>query len=127
MAATEVEIKIAEIKAWFEGFTPSNETEERFKSAVKEALENVTRDFKVKYVKWVPGKTWESYTKELGSFGARFMSRYEYWLLCAQMVAAGDYAMGLCFAMEYYSWHRPEYMDLSDKSASVNLILSEKS
>lgn len=130
MAATEVGINLAEIKAWFEGFTPSNEREERFKSAVKEALENVTQDFKVMYwcpVKWVPGKTRESYTKELESLGLRPGSPHEYCLLCAQMVAAGDDAMWLYFAMEYYSSRRPEYMDLSDISASVNLIMSEKS
>ena len=61
-ATAEVEIKIAEVKDWFESFNPSNEMEERFKSAVKEALENVTRDFKVMF--WTPFEIRISVIKE---------------------------------------------------------------
>lgn len=43
-----MEVKIAVIKEWNEGFKPSNKNQERLKSRVEEALKEVDQDFKVK-------------------------------------------------------------------------------
>ena len=84
-----MKVKIAEIKEWLEGFNPSNEMEERFKSQVKEVLEKVTQDFEVGPaipMKLDPTKTWgENCKAHEAATGGRNIGAYEYQLIIAQI------------------------------------------
>ena len=122
-----MEVKIAVIKEWFEGFDPSNEMEERFKSQVKKALEKVTQDFKVGRA--IPmqldtTKTWEENIKaHEAAVGGRIMNADEYQLIWAQLAAEGHDVIACYYVREEPTAPQPKdfWMNL-DRSAPVSWI-----
>lgn len=125
-----MEVKIAVIKEWFEGFNPSNEMEERFKSQVKKALEKVTQDFKVGPaipMKLDTTKTWEENIKaHEAAVGRRIMNVDEYQLIWAQLAAEGyDVSCLLCGKEEPTAPQPKDFWMNLDRSTPVNWITLE--
>ena len=123
-----MEVKIAVIKEWVDGFVPMSLMEERFKEVVKEALKHVTQDFKVASANtcgWDPDKTCESNIKKLKSLGVRIMGIYEYRLMWAQMVAEGYDVIGFYYGTESRSSQKPEVDIHIDRSTDVSWLTVE--
>jgi len=119
-----MEVKIAVIKEWIEGFNPSNEFEKRFKSQVKEVLKEVSHDFMVGPaipMNLDPTKTWEENIKAHEvAIGGRIMSVNEYLLIWAQLVAEGHDVIPFYYGKEELT--APEELTVQEELTALKLI-----